>query len=74
MVRSRLFKLRLRPGRALIGFGSDEARQRSATAGEEIVVTEEIAASLIRHRAAEIVEVIDNSTEDSTADGTTESG
>jgi len=74
MVRFRLFKVRMRSGRALIGFGSDEARQRSATAGEEIVVTEEIAASLIRHRAGEIVEVIDNSTEDSTADQTTESG
>jgi hypothetical protein len=72
--RSRLFRLRMRPGRALIGFGSDEAREGSAAAGDEIVVSEEIAASLIRHRAAEIIEVIDEANHQRKADTPTELG
>jgi hypothetical protein len=48
----------MRPGRALVTFTSDPESEEplSAAAGEEIVVSEEAAANLIRERAVEIVE------------------
>lgn len=71
MTRARLFRLRMRPGRALIGFGSAEARQQSAAAGDEVVVTEEVAASLVRNRAAEILEAVDRPSDGDVTDSTT---
>jgi hypothetical protein len=57
----RLFRLRMRPGRALVTFTADPEREEpiSAAAGVEITVSEEAAANLIRERAVEIVEIIE---------------
>jgi hypothetical protein len=57
----RIFRLRMRPGRAVLSVSSDPEREpaTSAGAGEEVVVSEETAAFLIRQRAADIVEIIE---------------
>jgi hypothetical protein len=58
----RLFRLRMRPGRAMLTASSDPERESPTAAGggEEVVVSEETAAFLVRQRAAEIVEVIES--------------
>jgi hypothetical protein len=53
----RLFRLRMLPGRTLFKHNGDHRSQWSA--GEEIVLPEAEAASLVRHRTAEIIEVIE---------------
>ena len=57
----RIFRLRMRPGRALISFSDDPNVQvpPSPGDGEEILASEAIAGSLVKQRAAEIVEVIE---------------
>ena len=52
----------MRPGRALLTATSDPERKppTSAGAGDEVVVSEETAAFLVRQRAVEIVEVIES--------------
>jgi hypothetical protein len=51
----------MRRGRALLTATSDPERDpsTSAGAGEEVVVSEETAAFLVRKRAAKIVEIIE---------------
>jgi hypothetical protein len=57
----------MRPGRAVVGFSSNQAESApSASAGNEIVIPEESAAFLIRQRAAEIIEVIEGSSDGET--------
>jgi hypothetical protein len=55
-----MFRLRMRPGNAMLTATSDVERQpaTSAGAGDEVVVSEKAAAFLIRQRAADIVEII----------------
>lgn len=55
---ARLFKIRMRPGRAMLTATADGTRAPSASSGEEVVVAEEAAAFLIRQRAADVIEVI----------------
>jgi hypothetical protein len=57
----RLFRLRIRPGRAVLGFGSGKnaAAGLESSGDEEIVVPEEVAAFLVKHRTAEVIEVIE---------------
>ena len=57
----RLFRLKLRRGRAMLTATSDPARETptSAGAGEEVVVSEQTAVFLVGQRAAEIVEIIE---------------
>lgn len=57
----RMFRLRMRHGRAMLTGSSDPEREPgiSAGAGDEVVVTEETAAFLVRQRAADIVEIIE---------------
>lgn len=62
-VLGRTFRLRLRPGRAMVGFGSKGLEDTHGEAGDEIVVPEATAAFLVRQRAVDIVEVIDPPTE-----------
>jgi hypothetical protein len=61
-----MFRLRMRAGSAMLTATSDPEREpaTSAGAGDEIVVSEEAAAFLVRRRAAEIVEVIEPSEND----------
>jgi hypothetical protein len=61
----RLFKIKMRRGRALLGMtndGSDAPRAGSAGA---VVVDEHTAAFLVRNRAATVVEVVET-TDDNT--------
>ncbi len=60
----RLFKIRMRSGRALLGMTNDRTKAPQADSGEEVIVSEHTAAFLARHRAAEVIEVIEP-TEDS---------
>jgi hypothetical protein len=57
----RMFRLRMRPGRSMLTASSDPELEAatSAAAGDEVVVSEETAAFLVRQRAADIVEVIE---------------
>lgn len=57
----RMFRLRMRPGRAMLTATTDPDRQpaTSAGAGEEVVVSEEAAAFLVRLRAADIIEIFE---------------
>jgi hypothetical protein len=57
----RTFRLRMRPGNALLGASSDPELEAttSAAAGEDVLVSEETAAFLVRQRAADIVEVVE---------------
>lgn len=67
----------MRPGRAVLSVSSDPEREpaTSAGAGEEVVVSEETAAFLIRQRAADVVEIIepDSDGPDDTLRGTFDS-
>lgn len=55
----RLFRIRMRRGRALLVASTDGAAAESASEGEEVVVAEETAAFLVRGRAAEVIDVIE---------------
>lgn len=55
----RLFKIRMRPGRALLGMTSDGTEAPRADSDEEVVVSEHTAAFLARNRAAEVIEVVE---------------
>ena len=55
---ARRFKIRMRPGRAMMTATSDGAEAPSASPGDEVVVAEEVAAFLVRQRAADVIEVI----------------
>ena len=54
----RTFRLKIRPGRAVLTATSDSEREpaASAAAGDEVVVSEKAAAFLIRQHAVDIVE------------------
>ncbi len=54
----------------MVSASSDPEREppTSAGAGDEVIVSEEAAAFLVRQRAAEIVEVIEPSEKDRTAE------
>jgi hypothetical protein len=55
-----MFRLRVRPGRAVLTFTSNPGETPvSASAGEEIFVPEEVAAPLIRGRTVDVVEIIE---------------
>lgn len=58
---SRLFKIKMRRGSALIGMTSDSTEPPQAGSEEEAVVDEHTAAFLVRKRAAEVIEVIESS-------------
>ena len=49
----------MRPGSAMLTATNDGSQAPSAASGDEVVVAEEIAAFLIRQRAAEVIEVIE---------------
>ena len=57
----RLFKIRMRPGRALSGMTNDGIEAPRADSGEEVVVSEHKAAFLARNRAAQVIEVVEPS-------------
>ncbi len=56
-----MFRLRMRPGRAMLTMSPnpDQEPSTSAGAGDEVLVSEETAAFLMRQRAAEIIEIIE---------------
>ena len=56
---ARLFRLRMRPGRAMLTATNDGTEAPSASSGDEVIVSEEVAAFLVRQRAAEVIEVIE---------------
>jgi hypothetical protein len=56
---ARLFRLRMRPGRAMLTATNDGTEAPSASSGDEVIVAEEVAAFLVRQRAAEVIEVIE---------------
>jgi hypothetical protein len=60
----RLFKIRMRPGRALIGMTTDGSKPPRADSEEEVVVCEHTAAFLVRNRAAEVIEVVERAEDD----------
>ena len=64
----RLFKIRLRPGRAMFTATNDGTEAPAASSGEEVIVAEEVAAFLVRQRAAEVIEVIKQGSGDSEAE------
>jgi hypothetical protein len=49
----------MRPGKGFFTFTNDGSEPQAADAGDEVVVTEQTAASLVRDRMAEVVEIID---------------
>lgn len=55
----RLFRIRMRPGRAMLGMTNDGTDAPRAGAGEELVVSEHTAAFLVRNRAAEVIEIVE---------------
>jgi hypothetical protein len=57
----RRFRLRMRPGRAMLTGSTDTGNDPpiSAGAGEEVVVSEETTAFVIRQRPAEIIEIME---------------
>jgi hypothetical protein len=61
----RLFKIRMRPGRALIGMTNDGTEAPRADSGEEVIVSEHTAAVLARNHAAEVIEVVEPSEDSS---------
>ena len=61
----RMFKIRLRAGRALLGVTNDGTEAPQADSGEEVVVSEHTAVFLARNRAAEVIEVVEPSEESS---------
>jgi hypothetical protein len=56
-----MFRLKMRPGRSMLGASSDPEFEpaTSAAAGEEVVASEEAAAFLVQQRAADLIEVIE---------------
>jgi hypothetical protein len=57
----RRFKLRIRPGRMVGTFtSSSDESPTSARAGDEIVVSEQVAADLLRLRAADLIETVES--------------
>ncbi len=58
----RMFRLRMRPGRAMLTGTPDVAREppTSAGAGDEVLVSESTAAFLVRKRAADVIEIIES--------------
>jgi hypothetical protein len=66
---ARRFRLKIREGRSFGTFVSspDESPQ-SAAAGEEVVVSEQVAAFLLRKRAADLVEVVESADVDPTSE------
>jgi hypothetical protein len=58
--RRRGFRVKVRPGRAIVTATTDPGFEppTSARAGQDVVVSEETAAFLVRQRAADVVEVI----------------
>jgi hypothetical protein len=56
---ARQFRLKIRPGRSFFTYtSSPDQTPVSASAGDEVVVSEDVAAELIRDRAAYVIEVI----------------
>jgi hypothetical protein len=57
----RMFRLLMRSGRSMVSFSSDPEHEApaSSSAGDEVVVSEEAAAFLLRQRAADVVEIIE---------------
>ncbi|HEX5583981.1 hypothetical protein [Gaiella sp.] len=66
----RRFRLRMRPGRAMLAATSDPRREPAAAAdgGDEVVVSEHTAAFLVRQRAADIVEIVESDERSDQAD------
>jgi hypothetical protein len=62
-----MFKIRIRPGRALLGMTNDGTDAPQAGSGEEVVVSEHTAAFLARNGAAEVIEVVEPSEDTSEA-------
>jgi hypothetical protein len=64
-----MLRLRMRPGRAMLTATAGPEREpaTSAGAGEEVVVSEETAAFLVRKRAADIVEIFEPDERDQSA-------
>ena len=58
----------MRPGSAMLTATNDGTEAPSASSGEEVVVAEEVAAFLVRQRAAEVIEVIEPGDGDSEAE------
>jgi hypothetical protein len=56
---ARFFKIRMRPGSAMLTATNDGTDAPSAPSGEEVVVAEEVAAFLVRQRAAVVIEIIE---------------
>jgi hypothetical protein len=54
----------MRPGRSFIAATNDGSDAPSAGAGEEKVVREDVAAFLVRERAAQVIEVIEPESKD----------
>jgi hypothetical protein len=56
-----MFRLRMRRGRAMLTASLDPEREpsTSAGAGDEVLVSEETAAFLMRQRAANVIEIIE---------------
>jgi hypothetical protein len=54
---TRLFKLRLRPGSFLHSYG-DNPNVRYEP-GDEVMVSEAVAAEMLRNKAAQVIEVVD---------------
>ena len=54
---TRLFKLRLRPGRSLHSYGGNP--NVHSEPGDEVTVPEDVAAEMLRNKAAEVIEVLD---------------
>jgi hypothetical protein len=61
MTGSRMFRVRMRRGRALVGATSDGTEPSRAGSGEEVVVPESTAAFLMRKRAAELAVLLEPS-------------
>src|SRR4051794_1502961 len=60
-VMPRRFRLRIRPGRMVGTFiSSSDDTPMSARAGEEVVVSEDAAAGLLRLRAAELIDIVES--------------
>lgn len=57
----RLFKVRMRRGRALLGMTNDDSTAPRADSEEEVVVSEHAAAFPVRNRAAAVIEVLESS-------------
>jgi hypothetical protein len=55
----RLFKVRMRRGHALLGMTNDGSKAPRADSEEEVVVSEHMAAFLVRNRAAKVIEVVE---------------